>query len=100
MDARTRQRFERLWKAGEPLASIARQLGYSFSTLAKLRMVYGLHKRYGAEDDAAPPTPELIRIRCMEQQTNWTSSERRIRWRGQPHTIYQSFTGYDDESQS
>lgn len=99
MDQRTRRRFERMWRDGVGLAQIATTLGYSFSTLAKLRMIYGLEKRYGAEDDEAPPTPEVIRIRCLEQQTNWTPTERKMRWRGQPHTVYQNITGYGHEPQ-
>lgn len=99
MDQRTRKRFERMSHDGVGLAQIATTLGYSFSTLAKLRMIYGLEKRYGAEDDAAPPSPEVIRIRCLEQQTNWTPTERKMRWRGQPHTVYRSTTGYDNEPQ-
>jgi hypothetical protein len=96
MDKRTRQRFERMWKDGVGLADIAAMLGYSFSTLAKLRMIYGLAKRYGADDDEAPPSPEVIRLRCMAQQTNWTPTERRMRWQGMPHTIYHDTQGYGD----
>lgn len=95
MDSRTRQRFERLWDRGIPLADIATQLHYSFSTLAQLRHSLGLKKRYGHEDDEAPPPPDVIRIRCLEQQTNWTDTERRLRWLGPPHTIYGSIQGYD-----
>lgn len=95
MDARTRKRFEALWYSGTPLAEIAALLGYSFSTLAQLRHSLGLRKRYGYEDDETPPTPEMIRVRCLEQQTNWTDSERRLRWRGEPHTIYEALDGYD-----
>ena len=95
MDARTRQRFESLWNQGVPLADIAKRLGYSFSTLAQLRHSLGLRKRYGYEDDESPPTPEVILVRCQEQQTNWTEHERRLRWRGEPHTIYKAFNGYD-----
>jgi hypothetical protein len=94
MDARTRQRFETLWNSGMPLADIAKRLGYSFSTLAQLRHSLGLRKRYGYEDDESPPTPEVIRVRCLEQQTNWTDYERRLRWRGEPHTIYEALDGY------
>jgi len=96
MDKRTRQRFERMWKDGVGLADIAATLGYSFSTLAKLRMIYGLAKRYGADDDEAPPSPEVIRLRCMAQQTTWTPTERRMRWQGMPHTIYHDTQGYGD----
>lgn len=99
MDKRTRKRFERMWRDGVGLSQISKTLGYSFSTLAKLRMIYGLQKRYGADDDSAPPTPEIIRIRCLEQQTNWTPTERKLRWRGPPHTVYQNITGYGYEPQ-
>jgi hypothetical protein len=95
MDARTRHRFETLWNSGTPLADIALRLGYSFSTLAQLRHSLGLRKRYGYEDDESPPTPEVIRVRCLEQQTNWTDCERRLRWRGEPNTIYEALDGYD-----
>jgi hypothetical protein len=94
MDDRTRRRFERMWRQGVPLAEIASVLGYSFSTLAKLRMMYGLQKRYGADDDEAPPTPEVIRLRCLAQQTNWTPTDRKLRWVGEPHTIYSSTAAY------
>ena len=96
MDARTRQKFEQLWDSGMPLAEIAKQLHYSFSTLAQLRHSLGLRKRYGDYgDEPLPPTPEIIRIRCLEQQTNWTDTERRLRWRGVPNTIYHDLHGYD-----
>lgn len=94
MDARTKQRFERMWRQGVPLLEIARTLGYSFQSLAKWRMLLGLKKRYG-HDDGDIPTPELIRLRCEAQQTNWTPNERRLRWRGTPHTIYASITTHD-----
>ena len=97
MDARTRARFERMWRAGTPLAEIADTLKYSFSTLAKLRIIYGLQKRYGCPDDSEPPTPEVIRLRCLEQQTNWTPTERKLRWQGQPHTVYSSTSEYGSE---
>lgn len=97
MDARTRARFERMWREGTPLAEIAETLKYSFSTLAKLRIIYGLEKRYGCPDDAEPPTPEVIRLRCLEQQTNWTPTERKLRWQGQPHTVYSSTSTYGIE---
>jgi hypothetical protein len=96
MDLRTRQRFERMWDRGIPLAEIAKKLHYSFSTLAQLRHSLGLRKRYGHEDDQTLPSPEVIRIRCAEQQTNWTDAERRLRWRGAPHTVYGSIQGYGD----
>ena len=96
MDLRTRQRFERMWDRGIPLAEIAKKLHYSFSTLAQLRHSLRLRKRYGHEDDQTLPSPEVIRIRCAEQQTNWTDAERRIRWRGPPHTAYGSSEGYVD----
>ena len=95
MDAKTRQRFEHLWNSGVPLAEIARRLGYSFSTLAQLRCSLGLRKRYGHEDEESPPSPEVIRLRCSEQQTNWTDTERMLRWRGEPHTIYGALDSYD-----
>jgi hypothetical protein len=86
-----------MWNSGMPLAEIAKELHYSFSTLAQLRHSLGLRKRYGHEDDEAPPTLEVIRIRCLEQQTNWTDTERKMRWRGPPHTIYSSGQGYGSE---
>lgn len=80
-----------MWRDGTPLAEIAEKLKYSFSTLAKLRITFGLEKRYGCD---GPPTPEVIRIRCLEQQTNWTPAERQLRWTGTPHTIYASTSFY------
>ncbi len=97
MDKPTQKRFAELWNK-EPkvkLADIAAQLGYSFQSLAKWRMILGLPKRYGADDDGEIPTPAVIRLRCQEQQTNWTPTERRLRWRGPPHTIYESITTCD-----
>lgn len=97
MDARTRKKFERLWRKGVPLADIAKELGYSFSTLAQLRLSLGLPKRCVWDDDIDPPTPEMIRIRCLEQQTNWSREDRIERWVGHPHTIYSSEHGHGGE---
>jgi len=94
MDKRTRDRFARLWMSGESLADIADLLGYSFQSLAKWRMILNLPKRYG-RDDGEIPTPAVIRLRSLEQQTNWSEAERRSRWRGIPHTIYQSVSTCD-----
>lgn len=97
MDADTKREFARLWRQGKPLADIARALGYSFQSLAKWRMLLNLKKRYG-HDDGEIPTPELIRLRCSEVQTAWSSHDRRLRWRGTPHTIYESITTHDFQS--
>lgn len=101
MSDETRARFIELWEQEPkiPLADIAKMLGYSFASLAKYRMLYGLRKRYGADDEPIP-TPEVIRIRAQAQQTNWSPAERRLRWRGTPHTIYASIQGYDGEPQT
>lgn len=96
MTPEERATFERLWKARVPLADIAMRLGYSFSTLAKLRILYGLERRYGSDDDETPPTRAVIRLRCIAQQTNWTDTERRRRWHGTPHTIYDAISSYDE----
>ncbi len=88
MDARTRAKFARLWNDGIALEEIAKQLRYSTSTLAKMRMQLGLRKRYGAEPEDGIPTPDVIRIRCLQQQTNWTDTDRKLRWQGPPHTAY------------
>jgi hypothetical protein len=85
-----------MWYRGIPLAEIAKKLHYSFSTLAQLRHSLGLRKRYGHEDDQTLPSPEVICIRCGQEQTNWTDTERRLRWRGPPHTVYSSIQGYGD----
>jgi hypothetical protein len=97
MDRETQQRFRALWTAvpKRSLQSIADELGYSFQSLAKWRMILGLPKRYGADDDGETPMPAVIRLRCLQQQTNWTETERRLRWRGPPHTIYESVTTHD-----
>jgi hypothetical protein len=95
MNRATRERFARLWHAKVPLADIADRLGYSFQSLAKWRMILNLPKRYGGGDDGEIPTPPVIRLRCLQQQTNWTETERRLRWRGPPHTIYESITTSD-----
>jgi transposase-like protein len=95
MDKRTQSKFARLWNAKVPLADIASQLGYSFQSLAKWRMILNLPKRYGGGDDGETPTPQVIRLRCLQQQTNWSETERRLRWRGPPHTIYESTSTCD-----
>lgn len=97
MDAQTQQRFRELWEAipKRKLSSIADELGYSFASLAKWRMLLGLKKRYGADDDGDTPTPDVITLRCQQQQTNWSEDERRARWRGMPHTIYASASTCD-----
>jgi hypothetical protein len=93
-----RARFVRLWADGVRLADIAEQLGRSWHSLAKERMALNLPKRYGNyEDDGEIPTPAVIKLRCQAQQTNWTDTERRLRWRGPPHTIYESTTTCDFE---
>lgn len=91
MDESTRKEFERLWRLDVPLKDIAKQLGYSFSTLAQLRHTLKLPERYLR---VQPPSPEVIRIRCLEQQTNWSAEVRLERWVGTPHTIYSSGYGY------
>lgn len=96
MDGHTRRRFAALWHRGDSLQSIADELGYSFASMAKWRMFLGLPKRYGNyDDDGEIPTPDLIRLRALQQQTNWTPAEKRLRWRGPPHTIYESITTCD-----
>lgn len=96
LDHETRAMFVRLWADGVRLADIAEQLGRSWHSLAKERMFLGLPKRYGNyDDDGEIPTPAVIKLRCEQQQTNWTPNERRLRWRGPPHTIYESITTND-----
>lgn len=94
MDKRTKDRFVRLWRRGDSLADIAVVLGYSFQSLAKWRMILNLPKRYG-RDDGEIPTPAVIKLRALQQQTTWSETERRNRWRGVPHTIYASITTCD-----
>lgn len=88
MDKRTKARFIRLWQTGVPLAEIAERLSYSVSTLAKLRMIYGLRKRYGAEPEGGDPTPEQIRERAAEIRADWSEHEFRLRWQGDPQGAY------------
>jgi hypothetical protein len=96
LDPETQARFIRLWADGVRLADIADQLSRSWHSLAKERMTLGLPKRYGNyDDDGETPTPAVIKLRCQAEQTNWTETERRLRWRGPPHTIYQSTTTCD-----
>lgn len=96
MDPETRAEFVRLWADGVLLSDIAQKLGRSWHSLAKERMTLGLPKRYGNyEDDGEIPTPAVIKLRAQAQQTNWTDSERRLRWRGPPHTIYDSVSTCD-----
>lgn len=96
MDASSEKRFREMWAADVPLLEIAHKLGYSFQSLAKWRMLLGMPKRYGGhDDDGEIPCPAVIRLRCLEQQTNWTQHERRLRWRGPPHTVYASVTTHD-----
>jgi hypothetical protein len=97
MDRETQKRFATLWNARPKirLEDIATELGYSFQSLAKWRMILQLPKRYGFDDDGEIPPPAVIELRCQAQQTNWTPTERRLRWRGPPHTIYESTTTSD-----
>jgi len=97
MDRETQQKFARLWNTRPKirLEDIASQLGYSFQSLAKWRMILGLPKRYGVDEDGELPSPAVIRLRCQQQQTNWNTTERRLRWRGPPHTIYESTSTCD-----
>jgi hypothetical protein len=99
MDAETQKRFTKLWNTRPKirLEDIATQLGYSFQSLAKWRMILGLPKRYGVgvDEDGELPSPAVIRLRCQQQQTNWNTTERRLRWRGPPHTIYESTSTCD-----
>lgn len=97
MDQRTQKRFRAMWARDVPLADIASALGYSFQSLAKWRMLLALPKRYGAPDDGDMPTLDVIRLRCEQQQTNWSEHDRRLRWRGTPHTIYHSISTHDCE---
>lgn len=87
MNKRTQERFARLWDQGVPLLEIAERLNYSASTLAKMRMQLNLRKRYGADDDEAPPTPEVIRLRCAEVQTAWSAVDKQLRYVGVEHTV-------------
>jgi len=96
MDAKTQAQFVRMWQEGILLSDIAEQLNCSWHSLAKERMKLGLPKRYGNyEDDGEIPPPSVIKLRCQAQQTNWTDTERRLRWRGPPHTIYESASTCD-----
>lgn len=96
LDPKTRARFVQLWADGVLLDNIAQQLGRSWHSLAKERMTLGLPKRYGNyENDGDIPSPAVIRLRCLAVQTNWTETERRSRWRGPPHTIYESTNACD-----
>lgn len=98
MDDATRRRFAELWmqRPKIKLSTIAVSLGCSFNALAKERMEMGLAKRYGNySDDGEIPMPHVIKLRAAAQQTNWTEEERRLRWRGQPHTIYDSVSTCD-----
>lgn len=99
LDPETQARFIRLWADGVRLADIADQLGRSWHALAKERMSLNLPKRYGNYDDSDShiPTPAVIKLRCQAVQTNWTEHERRLKWRGLPHTIYESITTSDYE---
>ena len=98
VDAAKRAQFEQMWRDKVPLRTIANTLGYSFSTLAKLRIMYRLERRYGCDDkdDSPPPSRPVIRLRCLAQQTNWSEAERLERWRGPPHTVYESISAHDE----
>jgi hypothetical protein len=48
-------------------------------------MELGLRKRYGHED--APPTPEVIRLRCDEVRTAWSQIDWKLRYVGVEHTV-------------
>ncbi len=88
-----RGEFCRMWMSKVRLREIAEHFGISWHVAAKLRATYGLPRRVVVEelDDIGP---DEIRLRAMEQRTNWTPVEAMQRWCGKPHTIYSDEVPY------
>jgi hypothetical protein len=100
MDARTLARFKELWANHYlTLAEIAKILRYRESTLAKLRIAYGLPPRgIGGRPCGHEyvPTPQQIAKAAAGVRAKWTPDEWRERKIGIAHTVYGNITRYDD----
>lgn len=103
MDARTLARFKALWSDQEmTLADIARILRYKESTLAKLRIAYGLPPRgIGGRPGRREyiPTPKQIAEAAARERAKWTPEQWMAAKVGIPHTVYGAIQGYGDATQ-
>lgn len=103
MDARTLAKFKVLWADPDvTLADIARTLRYKESTIAKLRIAYGLPARgIGGRPGRGEyiPTPKQIAEAAARERAKWTPQQWMDAKVGTPHTVYGSFQGYGDVTQ-
>lgn len=100
MNQRTLERFRELWANEElTLADIARILRYRESTLAKLRIAYGLPPRgTGGRPGRREfiPTPAQIREAAARERAKWTPEQWMNARVGPGHTVYDTIQRYTD----
>ena len=100
MNQRTLERFRELWANDElTLADIARILRYRESTLAKLRIAYGLPPRgTGGRPGRREfiPTPAQIREAAVRERAKWTPEQWMNARVGPGHTVYDTIQRYTD----
>lgn len=100
MNQRTLERFRELWANDElTLADIARILRYRESTLAKLRIAYGLPPRgTGGRPGRREfiPTPTQIREAAARERAKWTPEQWMNARVGPGHTVYDTIQRYTD----
>ncbi len=100
MNQRTLERFRELWANDElTLADIARILRYRESTLAKLRIAYGLPPRgTGGRPGRREfiPTPAQIREAAARERAKWTPEQWMNARVGPGHTVYDTIQRYTD----
>lgn len=97
MNQRTLARFREMWDAGMQLHEIARILRYRESTLAKLRIAYGLPPRGTGGRPARGeyiPTPAEIRAAAAREREKWTPEQWMAAKVGPGHTVYDTIQRY------
>ena len=98
MNQRTLERFRELWANDElTLADIARILRSRESTLAKLRIAYGLPPRgTGGRPGRREfiPTPAQIRAAAAREREKWTPEQWMNAKVGPGHTVYDTIQRY------